>query len=932
MYSKEKLSIENANYKISISEKSSKDLVFVVSHKASLISREIIPKLHLVYFSEKPILSQEGIEGSPVVGWKINKNPVESNIFKLNGKDMIASKVRKNGNAFDFSFNNNTYGELLLRVELANDNEAPSVIIGIKASKNGWYSIGFVGLTEVKPEKIDFLYQPLNWMMRRFPIQPCLTEESYCTTAATFLNMDGFTEGIAPDPKMIPYRFALSTFWGKKGNSLFGLALRNNNGMAKPMLFAPLLGGMNSFLESQQTFTFTSKYILTPGNWIAGTEYILQNIFNYKNERSNATLSLNQTLENMINFAMDDRYSGWINEYKGFDYSMDAVGTVKVVSALHALGIALTMGNIEVYKRRALPMIEYVMSREKYLFSIEDKENNQNPSHLLKGPCVEIAELIGLYEMTGEKSAAFRKEAERVFGKTRHLNLLTPSGGGSWTDYMAKYRMTKKAEDLDKAKEGALAYIKEYVNTYPSEFRSPSGQFLFYTDFISNIFDLFELWQITNDKTFLDASHIGARELLLWSRSNPMAPDSIITVNKGSVVEGIFPGKRCKPNSYEFTISDMSTQIAEQKIPAWRTSLVGLTPEASATYPYGPIMLTNYAPWLLRLAEATGDKVLADVAYNAVIGRYANFPGYYYTSLHTNVYQVPDYPMHNYKDIKYNAVFYNHVWSHIALINDFLVSDAYYRSKGKVAFPSIYAPGYAFLSNKVYGHKAGTIFDNENIYLWMPHQALQSCNVAFNHLFGVGTDALYLVLMNTSTRSEQTDIQLNQDIIGFDTDKQYNTIIYDSNGNTQNGKMQNGKIIITVPAYGLSVVKIKDLVANIPLFHKYESSKNSFTNNNYVRNENENELLGTITGMLINFTPDFSDAYIYSDVTEKTTKKAIVKYKIGDENWETVEDSRYPFEFSIHLPDPKQKLQLKWASEDYTGKIVESKEMILENF
>jgi hypothetical protein len=933
LFSKNQPFLENKNYLITLSEIKSKGFEFRITHKASNISRVIKPAIHVLYSPNKPNLVESAVDNYPVIAWKYEQKRAESNFFRLPGGEYTATKVAKNNNSFDCYFSKNEYGKLFLKVELSENGDSPSIIMEIQAGREGWYSIGFMGLSAVDPSKLDFLYQPLTWSWRRFPSQVCMSEEAFSTTAATFMNFDGLTEGVAPDPKMIPYRYALSVKWGKEANSLFGLAIRNAIGLAKPMIFAPLLGGVNSNLKTSQKFTFSSKYILFPGDWMKGSEFILKDVFKYKNERRNATLSLNQTLENMIDFGMNDKLSGWVDDLKGFDYSFDAPGTVKVVSALHALGIALTMGDYEVYMKRALPLIEYVMSREKYLYSIDENQKTQNPSHFLNGPCVEIGELAGLFEMTGGKTPAFKFEADRLFGKPRQLNLLTITGGASWQDYLARYKMSNNQEDLLTAKKGALDYLSQF--NYPKDFSTSTGlldrQASFYTDFTSKFFDLYELWEVTKDKIFLDAAHTGARELILWSRSNPMAPDSLITVNSGGMVDGIFPGRRSKANSYEFDKRDMKTNIAEQEIPAWRTSLVGLTPEASSTYTYGPIMLAHHAPWLLRIAEAIGDKQMADVAYNAILGRYANFPGYYFTSLATNVYQHPDYPMHDYYDIKYNAIFYNHVWSHIALLNDFLVSDAFYRSNGQIDFPSVYAPGYAFLSSKVYGHKPGRIFDNENIKLWLPHKAIMTANTSFNYLFGVGKDALYVVLMNTSPKIENIDIQLNQDVITYNTGKNYRTIIYDEKGSTQNDEIKNGKIQVVLPAHGLSTIKILDLIVDMPLFESIDNQQQSYSNNNFIRKVSENNMLGTITAMLINLTSESSDAYVFSNLTDKTIKKAYLKYRIGTTDWQIVKDAQYPFEFTIHLSDPKQKFIFQWISEDQKGNKTESEEISLSN-
>lgn len=100
---------------------------------------------------------------------------------------------------------------------------------------------------------------------------------------------------------------------------------------------------------------------------------------------------------------------------------------------------------------------------------------------------------------------------------------------------------------------------------------------------------------------------------------------------------------------------------------------------------------------------------------------------------------------------------------------------------------------------------------------------------------------------------------------------------------------------------------------------------------NYFCEIQKSAALGTITGMLINLTPEFSDAYIYTDATEKDSKKAILKYCIGNQDWEEITDDSYPYEFSIHLTDPTKKINLKWISEDINGVIQESGEFLLSN-
>jgi hypothetical protein len=824
--------------------------------------------------------------------------------------------------------------------------------MGIKTAKKGWFSLGFTGLAKIQPANLDFLYQPLTWSWKRFPSKSCITEEAYATTAASFINFNGLTEGIAPSSEMIPYRYALSTHWNKagdekdkmwkvfplngpKGNSLFGLSIRNSEGLAQPMLFAPILGGDKSLMNANQTYTFKCKYLLTSGDWTRGIDFLLRNIFKYKNERQNATSTLNQTFDNMLKLALNDTYSGWNSEFKASDYRFDVPGAVKNVSALHPLSLAMVTGNEDIYKRRALPMIEYVMSRERFLFSNDIRLNQaQNPSHFLKGPCVDIGELSGLHQFTKGQTSAFSLELNRLFGKTRKLNLEVETGGGSWQDYLARFQISHDNRDLEIANAGAEKYLKNVFDSYSTQFSDfPAKEFT--TDFTTKVYDLFQLYETTNNKRFLDAALVGLRHILLWTRSYPAAPDSLITVNKGGKVEGVFPGRRVSPlvDNHSFIKSDVTSYVPEHKIPAWQSSLVGLVPEAQNTYMFGPVMLNHHAAWMLRLAKIAKDTLLRDAAYNAVIGRYSNFPGYYFTSLQTNVYQKEDYPMKPYSDVKYNAIFYNHIWPHLALLMDFLVSDFYYRSNGNIDFPSVYAPGYAFLTSKVYGNQAGTFMGNKGVRLWVPQGAISSSSIALNHIFGVTNKDLYAAFANTSPKIVKQTVRLNSSVIPWNSDKTYKVTIYNADGSIIGATtFKNGLLNVNVPANGLIAYKIEGLETQVALFQKqdYSSVKPSPTNR-FKREVNSYSPMGITTAMIIQTFPQYANFYVFSDRTEKDWKSAILHYKIGDDLWKSIEDNSYPFEFDVHLSSPDSSLIYRLEAIDIQNQKLVSNETIINN-
>lgn len=934
--------IENKYYSVQPTAGFKQTPAFIVMHKASNIKRTIVPQVQLVYTANEPELTSSSLDGQQgIVAWKTN-NSVTQDISQLGSKDLVAQSYQVKNNQIEFTFSGQVEASVSLVVKFITGQQAPVFELSLQAFQSGNFSLGFTGMPAVDSAELDFVYQPLTWTWKRFPSRFALTEEAYANTAAVFTNHHGYTEGLAISLANIPYRYALSAQWnnagkkdnkfwsvfpadGPKANSLFGMAIRNPAGKAQPIIYAPLPGTASAKLNKGEKHNMSLVYLLYPGDWQKGSHYLLSTIFHYRTERENARVSLNTTLDNMLEFAMNDKYSGWNETLKASNYQFDVPGTVKNVSALHPLSLAVITGNDTILRRRALPVIEYVMSREKFLYTTSDTPHQaQQPSHLLKGPCVDIGELAALHTFTQGYTPAFSLEANRLFGKSRQLNMNTETGGGSWQDYLARYRMYRRAADLQKAMDGANAYLQQVYHLYSQTFFDTPGLrdkgAGFTTDYGYRIYDLFELYLETKNAIYLQAAVTGARQLLLWTRSNPSPPAGNIVVNKNNEVKGIFPGRRVSAvEGSPFIPIDETTQIPQQEIPAWQTSLNGLIPEAPNTYMFGPVMLAHHAAWLLRLAHYSGDTLLRDAAYNAIIGRYANFPGYYFTSMHTNVYQQVDYPMHPFHDIKYNAIFYNHVWPHLALLVDFLVSDFYYRSNGRIDFPGTYAPGYAFLTSQVYGANKGTVFGNNNVQLWMPQRAMQSDGIAINYIMGHNEQDVFIAFANTTKRNVTEHVKLNQDIIPWQKERAYKVVVYDSSGKTKNSSMKNGALAVTLPAGGLNCIQIKGIY---PITDKV-AAPTVFNKNRFVRYAASQDSTATATAMIIQPNEQLAVCYVYCNKTEKEWKKCSLRYHLNnDQQWTTVTDAAYPFEFDVALGHTNDVLTFEITADKQDGGII----------
>jgi hypothetical protein len=756
------------------------------------------------------------------------------------------------------------------------------------------------------------VWQPLIWQERRFPRLSFLSVERMCSLPLAIVAAAGATVAVAADPAEVPFR--IPSF----EDSRFGVLVRNASGQAQPALFAPVLGspgrnavsldytdarrygnhprppiptGPPSRMKAGQPFSFRLRLVVKPGGWYPLFREVAEKMYRFHDYRENASGSLNDTLENTIAYAMNDVYSGWVPDLRGFDYTTDVPGTVKVVSALHPLSVALITDSPEVFRRRALPVTEYLMSREKYLFSLGKDTEGQNPSHYLRGPAAEVSELAALYLMTGRRSSVFSYYAEALNRKPRALNLLMVSAPGSWQNELALYRMTADRAHLDRAQAGADKYISDRIDNIATDFSDvhieTGGQF--WTDFVPKWIDLFELYQETKEDRYLQAAAFGARHYASISWLAPTVPDADVTIN---------PNNQVGVHGYLFGVEQtVPMRAPEQKVPAWRVSMNGLVPEASTTYHINPaVFLAHHAAYMLRVGEATGDPFLKSIARSAIVGRYSNFPGYDINGEFTTLYERPDYPLRPLTELTYNNIYYNHVWPHIALLFDFLISDVETRSNGQISFPSRYAQGYAYLQSKVYGDRPGTFYGNPSVQLWMPPKLLRIDIPQLNYVAGYDRNALYIALSNQSQRPVAAKIRLNADVAPYSVREQYKVRTWQAGRSGPPAQMIGGEIVVSVPAAGLTAVAIdglrivpqfqSDLVAaGSPLSRKSHSESDTPA--------------GKVTGMLLSFGSGHTNAYVWMAATEAQVSSARLHYRLGDTQWHVIEDKQYPYDFSV---------------------------------
>ena len=865
-------------------------------------SYRVEPRFVILYRTDNPKLSyQDGrkfdseLGTLKLVGWtKPNGTDLTLDLFKAAQPIVLRAKAaRQTGNEIAWTFQDQPSFELRASLTLPVGTREPVVRYKLTSRTAGYYSVGFAGMPELAPAQADAIWQPWVWQEKRFPSQSFLSVEEMCGLPATMVEKDGVTYGVVADPDQIPFRLPSMQL----DRLAFGVLLRNQTGLVQPQFYAPVLGSGASKLKAGQLYAGQCRLLFFRGNQTAAFQYAAQTIFGFKDYRRNVFANLNQTLENFVDYAMNDVYSGWNSDLRGFDYSTDVAQTVKVVSGMHPLSVALLTDDESIYRRRALPMIEYNLSREKYLFSIQRNITRQNASSKMAGPGLEVAELATLNQFFQNRSPVFRYLADSLKTTTRELNLRIPSRGHSWPNLLGLYRMNHDLALLNVLKQKADAYLAKRIDSLQTDFTDANvpGAGQFWSDFAPLWSELLDLYEETKEKRYLDAAAIGARRYVQFCWFSPPIPDSTLVINPDGVVE-----YRC----YEGVREKMPLMVAgRQTVPAWRVSQIGLTPEACNTFASNPaIFLTHYAPFLLRLAHYTHDDFLRAVGRSAVVGRYANYPGYDINGIFNTVYERPDYPLRPVNEISYNQVYYNHVWPQIALLFDYLITDVFTQSKGAIRFPHEFVQGYAYLKSNVYGHQPGEFYGDKNVSLWLPRQVLRVDNEQINYLTGYGNGNFYVALTNQSNEPVDVTVKLNPNLVPVNTGQTYPVRVWQENESGTALNMTDGIIRLRVAPNGITAFSVNGLAVETQFQQKV--FKTVATPANGKRFSMVNAPFGRVSAMTLSLGQGLTSAYFWLDADADKLKKATLHYRPpGTGTWQQMEDSSYPFEFSVPMAD-----------------------------
>ena len=817
------------------------------------------------------------------------------------------------------------------------DNKAPLVSIDTTFAKDGYYTIGVNEGKGFEFERFEYALAPFRVAYKRVNDEAQLFTESYLFTPmgthTLYANNEystlPVTKGVAVEPSWIPVR------WVYADNNLFGITMNDMNGLHQGAVFAPVLGSAESKMTAGQTYNMQVRMISTVADWFTNYENIVTNLFDVTDYRKNHVVSLNQTIFNTRETALDDKYGGW-DVYDKNHYNMESGNITSNANTMQYMQDYLLSEDEDMLTRRAIPTMVNALTRGGLFFNRvgttdTDYFQKVDDPTAMSGPITGFNANVwgGMYEMT-RGMVPFLHQHALVKGQQAVTN--SYGAVAPFVNDLNMYKYTGDKTYLQKAVATADKYVEDMV--YNENTTMPAWESFIWISYYPNLGSLMDIYEVTGDKKYLDA----AEETAKWMSTAFWVPgvdgtrktDKIVMVNDWEEMQKRVWIARDEAGRTYWWAGDKQLRAGREENLAenpeslknitdrtrleegWLASRTGLGIEQASTFKNGlNIIMQSFVGDYMKLAAYTGNDYYATMAKNAIIGRFSDYDGYY-RAAYTTYQQEVDYPK---EGPDYTNLYWHHIPPYLAMLEDFIINQTFADSNQNIHFPSLRQNGYAYFNSNQYGHAPGKFYEEEGMWPWLAEDTVLPDSIQINWMAARKDGVMGVAFMNEDHVDTTTTVSLGAKVPGG-ANYSGTAVLYDENGKIGTVEVANGKFTLTVPAKGFRAVKL-----NIP-----EVKAPSFASVNF--DVTKSTLGATVTehkngkGYTLQMSPDFYYAYVYTTTNQRKIQSATLTYTVNGET-KTETATVYPFEFIVKVDDPNAEFVYTLSETDLNGKVTE---------
>jgi hypothetical protein len=676
-----------------------------------------------------------------------------------------------------------------------------SVRMLFKPTAGGSYSIALHSAKGLPESKVNSLLMPPMFNGNAAPATPQMLFSSMMTQCLAMIETSGTlndaTSFVAAD---LDHKFGNE--WGSYDYSPVGFSLRNSRNELQPVAIAPAPGMKDSKVNAGKTLEVCFKCGIMNGDIRQTLDYIATDIFDLHDYRQPYRQSLTSTFYNIAALCADDNNSGWAPSLKAY-WDIEANGIVSPTgvqsSPLSLLAAAMMGDNEELYRRRALPSIEYMLSRPGYR-TVANSPRSLNPFDS-QFPTSAYEGINGLTGGLNPWISELALPDNQIRYPNGYFSILQP-----FSQYLAAYRLTGDDSYL----ESAMTEAQTYISSLEAGMKSVSAPNSFYhSQMTSDWGPLLDLYRVTGNEAYLQAADKSATSTIAAIKTWPKVAQGSQVVHPGGSYDGVTTIWWRGEEQYRLGFPRKEGDSPEHTVDASLVSSVGLSIEQPATYfqrvagrTVRPIYMSSWAPRLLELSALAQQPILQTYARNAVIGRADNYPGYYATG-YTDITASEDFP---YSGPDVSSIYYHHIPAYMGMIQDYLVTEFITRANGNINLPSSRQEGFVWFSNNLYGRGEGEFFGNKG-YLWMPDGRVTADNSNVNILTARNDRSFFILLTADAGMEEKTTLVIPQSIC-----KQLNSnslTIYLSDGTLKETSFESDRISVDVPSDGVVMLAIE---------------------------------------------------------------------------------------------------------------------------